>query len=297
MAKAVAGVLDAIGNLKDPIFGKQLFPGFSGKMMGDAAAQANNAAGDAAGRSALLRMNWDRNGKYDMQAQLEEDQRGRSARRLQEDPFRNQSFSKRVSDAFMGNGRDTSDQDKFWTNFANNRMDIARALFAGSTATPAAAGFPGAPQLYGGGGGRGSVTTLDAMGNPMNSVWYKGRWIPKGRQGPMGAMAGPNDAGSVPVDLPEMPAIQADGFGPSNSRYMLPGESSADYISRRDAGVTGMRSMRSWDPNFQGGRYDSAPGGVTININATITREGMIAAAVEAYDEMVRRGIAGPAAF
>jgi tape measure domain-containing protein len=284
--RAVGKILDAIGSIRLPALlgGGQLFPGFSGQMMTDATNSANRAAGIAGGAAYSLGTGWDAQGRYYQRNQMAYDVQQREKLRDQQDPFRHQTFIQRVTDAFMGNGRNTNAQDTFWANFNQNRLDIAKMLFAGAGAQQPAPSFPGAPQLYGGGNAqpqvfypRSNVPAIPSLPDYMRPGYgatdaYTSDYMRQRDAGfEYGRMYGPAATPAWPYAMPdEVPP----GYTASDAYTQ-------DYIRRRDAGS----------------QYGQKPSDVNVNVHAMITREGMIQAAIEAYDEMVRRGIAGPGPF
>lgn len=91
-------------------------------------------------------------------AEAERSQRTRQ--RLADDPYRNDPFFKRIGDAFSGRPGQQGAEDSFRALFEQNRLGIAKALFAGAGASAPSVPFPAAPMLYGGGGGGASVQTV-----------------------------------------------------------------------------------------------------------------------------------------
>lgn len=79
------------------------------------------------------------------QQHAEQERATREQRKDKADPFRHDSFGKRIGDAFAGTNRDTSAQTGFWERFDTNRLDVAKFLYQGTgtpPATPAGSQIP-----------------------------------------------------------------------------------------------------------------------------------------------------------
>lgn len=139
---SVIAIADALNSLQIHIPGVGTFgPNINTDPLLDAQGDAAAGAGKAASRLSFLNQD---------QREAEAARIPREMQRDKEDPYRRDSFGKRISDAFTGTNRDTSAQDQFWANFDRNRMGIARDFFAGTNASaPAGPSAPGAPQMFG----------------------------------------------------------------------------------------------------------------------------------------------------